>query len=89
MNTNIKLQKQVEGQIADASGHTDFLGTLDEAVTEIMNNVKNSGKWAYINGNPFTFNRFDEQEAAQVRALLDSVDEPFFTLTGKLQGGVQ
>lgn len=85
MNTNIT--KQVQGQIADASGHTDFLGTLDEAVTTIMESAKNAGKWAYINGNPFIFSRYDDNEAGQVRDLLNSVDEPFFTLTGKLQGG--
>lgn len=86
---NINKQKQIQGQIADASGHTDFLGTLDEAVATIMENVKKAGKWAYINGNPFNFSKFDDNEAAQVRALLDSVDEPFFTLTGKLQGGAR
>ena len=83
----INLQKTVQGQIADASGHTDFLGTLDEAVTTIMDGVKNSGKWAYVNGNPFIFEKFDDTEAAQVRDLLNNADEPFFVLTGKVQGG--
>lgn len=88
MNNKLST-KQIVGQIADASGHTDFLGTLDDAVATIMENVKKAGKWAYINGNPFMFSKYDDTEAAQVRDLLDSVDEPHFILTGKLQGGAQ
>lgn len=84
----INKQKKIEGQIADASGHTDFLGTLDEAVELIMDNVRNYGKWAYINGNPFVFEKYDDREARQVRELLDAVEQPHFVLTGKLEGGI-
>lgn len=80
-------QKTVKGQIADASGHTDFTGTLDEAMETIMDMVKNAGKWAYLNGTPYIFNSFDPIEEKQARDLLNSVEEPSFVLTGKLQGG--
>jgi hypothetical protein len=79
--------KIIEGQIADASGHTDFRGNLDEAVDLIMENVKKHGKWAYVNGNPFVFERYDDRERAALLEALDSVDQPHFVLTGKLQGG--
>lgn len=77
----------VSGQIADASGHTDFQGTLDEAITLIMDQVKTAGKWAFVNGNPFFFTNFDEQEAADLTDKLQAVENPNFVLTGKLQGG--
>jgi hypothetical protein len=77
----------VEGQIADASGHTDFQGTLDEAMEVIMNGVKNEGKWVYVNGNPYIFNNFDGAEEGQVRDMLMNEENPSFVLTGKLQGG--
>lgn len=79
--------KVISGEIFDASGHTDFMGSLDEAMQIIMDNVKNAGKWAYVNGNPFIFQNFDAAEEAQVKALLTDADEPHFLLTGKLQGG--
>ncbi len=85
--SNSKFTKQVTGQIADASGHTDFLGTIEEAVATIMENVTKNGKWAYINGNPFVFSKFDAAEADQVFNLLNESEDPHFTLTGKLQGG--
>jgi len=85
----INIQKQVQGQIADASGHTDFVGTLDEAVATIFEGVQKSGKWAYINGTPFNFERFDDVERAEVYNALNAAEEPFFTLTGKLQGGAK
>lgn len=85
---NTKLQKQISGEIYDASGHTDFKGTLQEAVNTIVENCKKNGKWAYINGNPFIFDKFDDAEAEQVYNLLDAVEEPSFVLTGAVVGGI-
>jgi hypothetical protein len=79
--------KKVIGQIADASGHTDYAGTLDEAVTFVMDAVQNSARWVYVNGNPFQFEKFDAIEAKSLRDAFDSVEEPSFVLTGVLQGG--
>lgn len=81
--------KRITGEIHDATGHTDFLGTLDDAVAVIMDNVKRAGKWAYVNGNPFVFTDYNAAEEAALREALDAVDEPAFVLTGALQGGTQ
>jgi len=79
--------KKVIGQIADASGHTDYAGTIDEAVAFVMEAVQNQSRWAYVNGNPFQFEKFDKVEADALRAAFNSVEEPSFVLTGVLQGG--
>lgn len=79
--------KQVIGQIADASGHTDYAGTIDQAVDFVMDAVKNQARWVYVNGNPFQFDKFDAIEAKALRDAFDSVEEPSFVLTGVLQGG--
>jgi hypothetical protein len=85
---NTKLQKQITGEIYDASGHTDWHGSLQDAVTTIMDNCKKFGKWAYINGNPFIFESYNDAEAEQVYNLLDASEEPSFVLTGAVVGGV-
>lgn len=88
MATANKKIKTVIGQIADSSGHTDFVGTVDEAVDTIVEQVKAAGKWVYVNGNPFIFG--DPDDAAEINKLrnaFDVEDEPNFVLTGKLQGG--
>lgn len=77
----------VKGQIADASGHTDFAGTLDEAMTIIMQQVTQAGKWVYLNGSPFMFQTYDLAEQEEVRQKLANAEEPSFMLTAKLQGG--
>lgn len=83
-----KTQKIITGEIADASGHTDFSGSIEEAVAVIMENVRKFGKWAYINEKPFTFpNNGSAQEEAEVYAVLNEAENPHFVLTGKLQGG--
>jgi hypothetical protein len=87
MQINKQFQKQFVGQIFDNSGHTDFLGTLDEAVALIMENVKQNGKWAYVNGAPYIMDKYDDNAAADLREALDSVENPHFVLTHKLQGG--
>lgn len=77
----------VKGQIADSSGHTDFAGTLDEAMTIIMQQVTQAGKWVYLNGSPYMFQNYDLTEQEEVRQKLANADEPSFMLTAKLQGG--
>jgi len=85
-----KLESQivVRGQIADASGHTEFTGTIDEAMATIMDQVTKAGKWVYVNGNPFMFtNKHTLAEQAELRNMLATAEEPTFMLTAKLQGG--
>ena len=83
------MQKQITGEIHDATGHTDFLGTIDQAVATIIQNVRNAGKWVYVNGSPFIFSQFNQAEELELRAALDSVEEPSFVLTGALVGGTR
>jgi len=86
----VASQKMVTGMIADSSGHSDFLGTLDDAVKTIMDGVNTAGKWVYVNGNPFMFdNPKDEAEHARLRNRLAAEDKPEFVLTGSLQGGAE
>ncbi len=80
-------QKTIVGQIFDASGHTDFSGTLEEAMETIMHQVTKAGKWVYLNGNPFMFTNYDLAEQNEVRNMLANAEEPTFILTAKLQGG--
>lgn len=89
MSTSNKLPSQVivNGQIADASGHTDFTGTLDEAMAMIMQQVTKAGKWVYLNGSPFMFQNYDLAEQEEVRQKLANAENPSFMLTAKLQGG--
>lgn len=85
-----KLESQivVRGQIADASGHTEFTGTIDEAMAKIMEQVTKAGKWVYVNGNPFMFTaQHTLAEQAELRNMLTTAEEPTFMLTAKLQGG--
>jgi len=76
----------VEGAIVSMEGHTDFKGTLSDAITVIMDNVK-QGKWAYLNNDPYFFQSYDEAEQEKAKDLLLAADQPVFTLTGALQGG--
>ena len=87
MNTP-QSQIQIKGQIADASGHTDFVGTLDEAMDLIMQQVTKAGKWVYLNGSPYMFQNYDHSEIQEVRDKLANAEEPSFMLTARLQGGV-
>lgn len=80
-------QKIIRGQIADNSGHTDFEGTIDEAMDTILHNVTKAGKWVYLNGAPFIFKTFGLEEQNEVRNNLLQATDPTFLLTGKLQGG--
>lgn len=82
-------QKIIKGQIADATGHTDFAGTLDEAMTTIIDQVKNAGKWVYVNGNPFIFQNFDLAEEQGLKDMLMAEEDPMFVITPKLQGGAK
>ena len=84
---NLPSQKVIRGQIADASGHTDFAGDIDEAMDLIMDQVTKNAKWVYLNGTPYMFQNFDLTEQQEVRNQLITADEPNFTLTAKLQGG--
>jgi hypothetical protein len=86
MNTP-QSQIQIKGQIADASGHTDFVGTLDEAMDLIMQQVTKAGKWVYLNGSPYMFQNYDHSEIQEVRDKLANAEEPTFMLTARLQGG--
>lgn len=88
MNTP-QSQIIVKGQIADASGHTDFAGTLDEAMDLIMQQVTKAGKWVYLNGSPFMFQNYDHTEIQEVRDKLANAEEPSFMLTARLQGGAK
>lgn len=85
--TTLPSQIIVKGQIADASGHTDFTGTIDEAMTLIMEQVTKAGKWVYVNGNPFMFTNNSIAEQDELRNMLTTSAEPTFMLTAKLQGG--
>ena len=87
-NTTLPSQKIIRGQIADASGHTDFEGSIDEAMDLIMHNVAKAGKWVYLNGSPFMFQNYDLTEQQEVREKLINAEEPNFMLTAKLQGGI-
>jgi hypothetical protein len=90
MNTVNKLASQVivKGMIADSSGHSDFLGSVDDAVTTILDGVQTAGKWVYVNGNPFIFNDAkNEAEQALLRNTLTAAENPEFLMTGSLQGG--
>jgi hypothetical protein len=96
MNTNEPINKYgkllsqivVNGQITDASGHTAFSGTIDEAMETIMEQVTKRGKWVYVNGNPFVFKNHSLMEQDELRGMLTNVEEPTFVLTAQLQGGV-
>lgn len=87
MNTTLPSQKIIRGQIADASGHTDFEGDIDEAMNLIMDNVTKAGKWVYLNGSPFMFQTYGIEEQEEVRNKLLNAEDPNFMLTAKLQGG--
>lgn len=87
MSNTPKSQVIVTGQIADSSGHTDFIGSLDEAIEMIVEQSSKSGKWAYINGTPFMFQNHGLDEQDELRKMLANADEPNFMLTARLQGG--
>lgn len=87
-NTILPSQKIVKGQIADSSGHTDFLGSVDDAVKTILDGVATSGKWVYVNGNPHIIkDAKDVNERNNLAAALGAQENPEFVLTGSLQGG--
>lgn len=85
--TKLPSQIVVRGQIADASGHTEFSGSIDEAMNMIMNHVTKLGKWVYVNGNPFSFTNHSIAEQNELRNMLETSEDPTFMLTAKLQGG--
>lgn len=88
-NSKLPSQVVIKGQIADASGHTDFEGNIEDAMKTITEQVASAGKWVYVNGSPFIpkGNITDGVEQDALRnALLDD-ENPNFVLTGKLQGG--
>jgi hypothetical protein len=87
MSNTLPSQIVVRGQIADASGHTDFAGSIDEAMDLIMNQVTKNGKWVYVNGNPFMFTDHSLTEQNELRNMFTNAAEPTFMLTAKLQGG--
>lgn len=76
----------VKGSIADASGHTDFVGTVDEAMERITTEVKNHGKWVFVDNVPQVFTPGD---AESVRNLRDAITQEGaeFTVTAALVGG--
>lgn len=80
----------MQGEIADNSGHTDFSGDLNAAVRRIIEVVKETKKWTYVNGNPFFFqSNFDQADENRLQEALDTADEPTFAITGELQGGAK
>lgn len=81
------ILKKVVGQIADQSGHTDFVGTVDEAVDLIFEEVKKTGKWTYINGSQFPIINFDTTERNAIIDAFENEEAPYFVIAGKLQGG--
>jgi len=85
--STLPSQIVVKGQIADASGHTDFTGSIDEAMDLIMNQVTKAGKWVYVNGNPFMFTDHSLAEQKELRGMFENAENPTFMLTAKLQGG--
>ncbi len=81
-------EKVVIGQIADATGHTDFTGGLNAAVKNIIGLVKSTSKLVYVNGNPFFFEGdFSKAGEARLTAALDEEEEPTFVVTEALVGG--
>jgi len=80
--------KKIIGEIFDATGHTDFAGSIDEAVATIMETVRTTGKFLYINTNPFNFTDLGTGDTLRLREALDEHEEPTFVLAGALQGGI-
>jgi len=74
----------VEGAIESIQGHTDFKGTMYDAIELIMESAK-AGKFTYLNAEPYFFERFDADE---VDAAADKLAEnPNFTITDAMVGG--
>lgn len=87
MSNILPSQIVVKGQIADSSGHTEFSGSIDEAMDLIMNHVTKLGKWVYVNGNPFMFTNKSIAEQKELRNMLETAENPTFMLTPELKGG--
>lgn len=88
-NINNKLNnKLIKGIVLDASGHSEVTKTVDEAVAHIVDQVKTSGKWVFVNGSPFIFQNVDDpNEQANLFNRLNTTEDAEYQLTGSLRGG--
>lgn len=89
MATNNKLNnKLIKGIVLDASGHSEVMQTVDEAVATIVDQVKSAGKWVFVNGSPFIFQNVDDpNEQANLFNQLNNNEDAEYQLTGSLRGG--
>lgn len=87
--TNNKLNnKLIKGIVLDASGHSEVMQTVDDAVTSIVDAVKSAGKWVFVNGSPFIFQNVDDPtEQANLFNQLNNNEDAEYQLTGSLRGG--
>ena len=87
--------KKVTLRVTDASGHTESLEGIGEAVAKIIEAHLSNKKWVYVGSNVF---QFDEEalhdpvslvaETARLREFIEDVDgDVTVTLTGDLAGG--
>ena len=90
-NTEVTAMKKYTIQIADRTGHSTVADlSLEEAVTNILDNVENNARFAYINGEPFAFKGTkarSEENVAQLKTVLQASEDTEVFLTGKLVGG--
>jgi len=70
--------KKVEIKIVNESGHTTKLMTVQEAVTEIKEQVQEHGKWCYIDGSFVKVDKLSQSDIASAKDI---------TLTNALAGG--
>ena len=81
--------KTVTGQVADATGHTDFTGSIADAIKLISEKIKNSQMWAVVNGEPFFSKGSDELDGEYLTNAFEQAENPAFAIVGELVGGLK
>jgi hypothetical protein len=80
--------KIIKGDYPDAFRSIRFTGTLDEAITTIIDKVKDGDMWLYINGIVFKrSNNYSSSELHTIRTKLMKAKEPMFNIIRTLPGG--
>ena len=86
--------KNVTIRITDQTGHTTLNQNVDEAYQTIENEHFNAGRWVFVGSQAFQFTASSQddvanllQDAARLKALLETADNAEVTLTGDLVGG--
>lgn len=88
-------EKMVTLRVANASGHSESIETIGEAVAKAIEAHMKNKQWVYANSNVFQFNEEAlnnpvtlVQETARLREFVESVDGPVtLNLVGDLVGG--